>query len=219
MLNYANYSRIQKQEKIGYCGTYEDQWNQLFHRGYIAVTSKGKTGNLLNLEEKASYITAVDSCIRNMEERFLGEAYQLAYFKVDQEKKHKFRKLIEEMYQKGVEKSIYQTDPFCGAGLVPFSETDSSNIYNSLNDICNFSKGYPFIQEELQTHFKECLIETIFYENMEKSKNLFKINYDFYQQLKKLEFNFGKKYENVKFHDLMKYYFKYNKEIENKESE
>lgn len=196
----ANYDRIDQKKTIGYWGTYEHRWNQLFHQGYIKVISKGER-NLLEIGNEVNYITAIDSCIKNMEESFLGPSYQLAYFDIKNVGyKHEFRKLIEEMYKVGVEMSIYKINPFSNTNSEKMSETDF------LNDVCDFLKGYEYIKDALRKHFKNCLIKTIKHENTDKSKNLLKINYNFYMQLKKLQFDFNKKYENVSFDDLIKYY-------------
>ena len=50
------------------------------------------------------------------------------------------------------------------------------------------------------------LAEIIKDENRAKAESLLKINSNFHRQLSKLEFDFNKKYPEVNFYDLLKYY-------------
>lgn len=199
----ANYKRLSDNQKdeLGYWGTYNHKWNYLFHNGYIEVINSSKS-NFLGIEEcYEDYKYAVDACIKNMEEKFLGRSYVLAYKDIDDENKGEFRKLVEEMYVlgKGKEK---------GYDCNPFKDTYSGILDEEafLNNIYNFEMGYEFIKKELLDHFRKCLMETIKEENRAKSINLLKINYGFYAQLNKLKYDFNKKYKNANFIDILKYY-------------
>ena len=197
----ANFERIAKREELGYSRTYQHKWNQLFHQGYVKTVTQ-KASNFLDIEadtdasELQKYVYAIDACIKNMEENFLGSPYQLAYKPVDGNKRTKFRELIEKMY----EKEEYKHNPFKHEG----GSIDGECGY--LNDVCNFEKGYHLIQKELLVYFKKCLIEVIKQENKAKSVNLLKVNYEFYFQLEKLKYDFETKYPEINFDDLLKYY-------------
>lgn len=195
----ANYARTSEEKSLGYWGTYEHRWNQLFHRGYVNTITQMK-GNLLSVDENVNYISAIDSCIKNMEEHFLGQSYQLVDIKIKSDK-DEFRKIIEMMYEKGVQEGQFKSNPFKAKEKNQDTQED-----RYLNDVCDFQKGYIFIRNEIIKHFKECLIATIQKDNNDKSENLIKINYNFYSEFQKLKYEFNKKYSNVEFNELLKYY-------------
>lgn len=131
-----------------------------------------------------------------MENDFLGPAYNLVDFKVNE--KSEFRKNIEKMYKLGKEKKIYPYNPF---------EDKKEDIppQEYLDNVCDFQRGFQLIEEDLLAHFKRCLINTIKNENKAKSKNLLKINNSFYIQYQNLKYEFEKKYSGIIFEDIMKY--------------
>lgn len=190
----ANFWRINEQNELGYWGTYQYRWNQLFHRGYVETV---KNNNILTEigKEKGCSI-AISACIKNMENDFLGPAYNLVDFKVNE--KSEFRKNIEKMYKLGKEKKIYPYNPF---------EDKKEDIppQEYLDNVCDFQRGFQLIEEDLLAHFKRCLINTIKNENKAKSKNLLKINNSFYIQYQNLKYEFEKKYSGIIFEDIMKY--------------
>lgn len=189
----ANYVRLSQREELGFDGVNNDRWNHLFHRGYVD-TIKSTKHDFLGIGEKKGYIFAVDACIRDMEEKFLGPSYELAY-KDNESQNNEFKRLIKLMYKNG----DYLSDPFSG------SNSDRVPYYY-LNDVDNFKKGYESIKLELRKHFKKVLAETIEEENRSKAKNLMKINDKFNRKLNKLKFDFKKRYPDVSFFELLKYY-------------
>lgn len=204
----ANYRRISAQTNLGYWGTYQHQWNQLFHKGYVDTILE-KSFNFLKIEGNPSYASAVDSCIKNMEEKFLGPPRQLFESKVDESPKSQFRTLIEKMYEEGCSEKIYQSNPF-GQKQEGGKNAEENNF---LNDVCDFSKGYPLIEEDLLTHFKKCLLASINDDNKSKSYNLLKINNNFFLQFQKLEYEFRKKYNNS-LYEFLKYYLENSNKTE-----
>lgn len=194
----ANCTRLFKNYKneLGFSGTYNHRWNQLFHRGYVS-TINSLSSDFLGVGEGKNYAYAIDACIRNMEEEFLGPSYELAY-RDEESPDNEFKKLIKRMYELGTKKGKYIQNPF--------TVKDFEGGENSLNNVCKFNEGYGLIKDELKKHFKNVLAETIEIENKDKAANLLKINFDFYKQLNNLKFDFDKKYEGVNFYDLLKYY-------------
>ena len=211
MTRKANYDRIYKGKKLGYHGTYQHKWNQLFHQGYVKTVTQ-MDSNFLGVED-SNYAYAIDACIKNMEELFLGPAYLLANkefsneYEYEDEEKKKFRNLIEEMYERGINE-VYHYNPFT-------KENKEKNKVEYLNDVCNFLSGYNLIEKELLEHFKKCLKKVIGKENKEKSENLIKVNYEFYYQLEKLKHDFKTKYEEVELSDLYDLLNYYNQNTEN----
>lgn len=196
----ANYKRINKKEKLGYWGTYQHQWNQLFHMGYIRIIAK-RENNFLQIKETGGNVVALDSCIKNMENEFLGQSYQLSNVDINNEEKGEFRKLLEEMYELGVADKRYIDNPFAP------KKADSKNWENDscfLNDICNFEKGYELISKKLISYFKKSLEKQIENENNAKKENLKKINHDFYLEYQKQKFEFNKKYPEIDFDGLFR---------------
>lgn len=191
----ANFNRTVKGETLGYSGTYKHQWNQLFHKGYVDTVTSMKS-NFLGIEN-SEYWFAVDSSIKNAEELFLGQSYQLMDKKINDERT-KFRELIEKMYLDGREEYKNQ-NPF------ESKNTEMSEI-DYLNCVTDFKKGYKYIQKDLISYFRNCVAETIDQENKAKANNLLKINYDFYSQLEKLKFDFEQKYTGISFKELLTYY-------------
>ena len=191
----ANYNRTVKGKTLGYSGTYKHQWNQLIHKGYVDTVTSMKS-NFLEIEN-SEYWFAVDSGIKNTEELFLGQSYQLKDITIDV-KKTKFRELIEKMYSEG-RKEYKNQNPF------ESKNTEMSEI-DYLNCVTDFEKGYKYIQKDLISYFRNCVAETIEQENKAKANNLLKINYSFYSQLEKLKFDFEKKYKGIRFKDLLAYY-------------
>lgn len=209
MTRNANYYRIRNGDKLGYHGTYQHKWNQLFHQGYVQTITQMES-NFLGVED-VNYAYAIDACIKNMEELFLGPAYLLANKKSsneckDEEEK-RFRNLIEKMYEGGINK-VYHYNPL-------LKGNKEENKVEYLNDVCNFLSGYKLIEEELLEHFKKCLKKVIRQENKEKSENLIKVNYEFYYQLEKLKHDFKTKYEEVELNDLYDLLNYYNQNTEN----
>lgn len=209
MTRNANYYRIRNGDKLGYHGTYQHKWNQLFHQGYVQTITQMES-NFLGVED-VNYAYAIDACIKNMEELFLGPVYLLANKKSsneckDEEEK-RFRNLIEKMYEGGINK-VYHYNPF-------LKGNKEENKVEYLNDVCNFLSGYKLIEEELLEHFKKCLKKVIRQENKEKSENLIKVNYEFYYQLEKLKHDFKTKYEEVELNDLYDLLNYYNQNTEN----
>lgn len=195
----ANYTRIREMAELGYWGTYKHRWDQLFHIGYTRMVTE-KEKDFLGTESEKGWVLALDSCIKNMEYMFIGSVDQLIYFaekKFWDNKKNKFRELIERMYNEGVEEKIYSTNPFSGK-----QGNNDRNDIDYLNDICNFEKGVKLIEADLLVHFKETLVECIKKENKAKKENLKKINYDFYIEYQKLKYEFNKKYEDIDFDEL-----------------
>lgn len=211
MTRKANYDRIYKGKKLGYHGTYQHKWNQLFHQGYVKTVTQMES-NFLGVED-VNYAYAIDACIKNMEELFLGPAYLLANkeFSNEDEEKKKFRNLIEEMYEMGINE-VYHYNPFTEGNK---EENKEKTKVEYLNDVCNFLSGYNLIEEELLKHFKKCLKKVIGQENKEKSENLIKVNYEFYYQLEKLKHDFKTKYEEVELSDLYDLLNYYNQNTEN----
>ena len=197
----ANFRRIsgEKEIELGHWGIYQHRWNQLFHRGYVSAIA-WKNDDFLGIRENVGYIYSIDSCIRNMEEEFLGPSYQLGYKHTGLfDAGNKFKKLIKEMYKKGIKYELYKSDPF--ENIVNITDP-----VEYLNDVCDFKKGYELIKKDLIKYFKEVLVIKIKDENRAKAENLLKINSNFHRQLSKLEFDFNKKYPEVSFKDLLKYY-------------
>ena len=109
MTRKANYYRIYDGKELGYHGTYQHKWNQLFHQGY-AETVTQMDSNFLGVED-SNYAYAIDACIKNMEELFLGPAYLLAnkeFSNEDEEKgdKSKYRKKEAEEIAKFIYRNI-----------------------------------------------------------------------------------------------------------------
>lgn len=209
MTRKANYDRIYKGKKLGYHGTYQHKWNQLFHQGYVKTVTQMES-NFLGVED-LNYAYAIDACIKNMEELFLGPAYLLANKEFsneyEDEEKKRFRNLIEKMYERGINE-VYHYNPFT-------EENKVENQAQYLNNVCNFLSGYNLIEKELLDHFKKCLKKVIGQENKEKSENLIKVNYEFYYQLEKLKHDFKTKYEEVELNDLYDLLNYYNQNTEN----
>ena len=199
-----NYHKITSDKELGYSYTHQNRWNQMFHKGYIN-TVKEIENNILGIED-SDYAYALDYCIKNMEEKFLGEANQLAYIKCEG-KKTKFRELIELMFKEGKERGKYKYNPFEDSGNSSNDEElDRKIVQNYLNDVFDFKKGYVLIQKELLEHFKDCLKEEIEKENREKAEGLIKINYELFSKLEKLKYDFVKKYSEKQFNNLINYY-------------
>jgi len=213
MTRKANYSRIYGGDKLGYHGTYQHKWNQLFHQGYVKTVTQMES-NFLGVKD-LNYSYAIDACIKNMEELFLGPAYLLANKEFsnedEDEEKKRFRNLIEKMYERGINK-VYHYNPFPEGNKEGNKE---ENQVEYLNNVCNFLSGYNFIEKELLEHFKKCLKKVIGQENKEKSENLIKVNYEFYYQLEKLKHDFKTKYEEVELNDLYDLLNYYNQNTEN----
>ena len=218
MTREANYGRIYRGEKLGYHGTYQHKWNQLFHQGYVKTVTQMES-NFLGVED-VNYAYAIDACIKNMEELFLGPAYQLANkeFSNEYEEKKRFRNLIEKMYERGINK-VYHYNPLLSENKGENKEENKENKVKIqvqyLNNVCNFLSGYDLIEKELLEHFKKCLKKVIGQENKEKSENLIKVNYEFYYQLEKLKHDFKTKYEEVELSDLYDLLNYYNQNTEN----
>ena len=191
----ANFNMTVNGKTLGYSGTYKHQWNQLFHKGYVETVTNMES-NFLGIEN-TEYCYAVDSSIKNAEELFLGQSYQLMDKKINDEKTE-FRKLIEKMYSDG--NNMYKNqNPF------ESKETEMKEV-DYLNCVTDFKKGYDCIKDNLIEYFKKCIAETIDQENKAKANNLLKINYDFYSQLEKLKFDFEQKYTGISFKELLTYY-------------
>ena len=203
----ANYCRIGQQRALGYWGSYQHQWNQLFHKGYVETINNSDILREIGKEWNCS--VAINACIKNMENEFLGPAYQLVNFKVGE--KVEFRKIIEKMYMKGFENKRYKYNPFAEMN------TSLKKDKEYLNDVCDFKKGLEFVKYEVLEHFKSCLIGTIKIENKAKSENLLKINHSFYEQYLNLKYEFEKKYNYVKFEDIMQAFFVNESSMNNSE--
>lgn len=194
-------------KKLGYNGTYDHQWNRLFHDGYVKAISKSGENSISSIErgeDKSNYYTAVDSCIKNMEYRFLGKPSELIYANKDEgseENKGEFRVLIEEMYK--------DSDKF---GYNPFEPSGYGSKVNTvekerefLKVVCDFKKGYPVIKDEIVAYFRKCFVEQMEEENKAKSKNILRLNNDFYEELNILKYKFERKYSDINFYELLKY--------------
>lgn len=200
----ANYEAINVDGKLGYWGKYQHRWNQLFHKGYAEAVSE--ESNLLKVDggKYTKYIPAIDSCIKNMEQLFFGDPHLLFIKDIQDNEKEEFRKIIEKMYYEGTKEKnnyiIYKYNPFISRLI------DKEQRISYLNDVCNFYKGFQLIKADLILHFKSCLIKQIYLDNNAKVENILKLNYDFYAQFRKIEYDFRHKYSNIDFAEFLSYY-------------
>lgn len=230
----ANFTRISGQSELGYWGTFPHQWNQLFHMGYTSTVINSK-GDILGISKKLKkeVASALDSCIRDMEYLFLGDPKSLSGFK---DGDYKFRKLLEKMYDLGFKSGTYKINPFDLyekkelLGKMKSKEerdiekqrieaeqeerlkkaygyiSDRNLEKTFLIDICDFSKGFDYISNELCDLFIKSLKKQINITNTKKAKCMIKINREFIAEYLDAKYKFESKYNNVKFETLIKAY-------------
>ncbi|SFD08448.1 hypothetical protein [Butyrivibrio sp. YAB3001] len=176
---------------------------------------------------------ALDSYIRDMEQLFLGNQRSLSEFS---EGDSEFRLLLEEMYDEGNKKGTYKINPFKLYEEIQQSKgCDKDEIERKINerlikvysnsnlgdecsditiylkkafltDVCNFSKGFKYISDELCDLFIRSLKEQINITNAKKAKNMIKINREFIADYLEAKHKFESKYTDVKFETLIKAY-------------
>jgi len=200
-----------KRNNMGYSGTYYHQLNQRFHEGYSkAIMESGKDLAQLFKPKESAVIAAM----KNLEKLYLGDGKNLIKVDLEENKKNKFRKTLDEMFGK----DCYKYNP-----LQDDLRKEVAKKRNEIfDDIFNFKKGLENtdISKKFVIHYLQCLKVQIVNDNSIKSKNMLKLNSNFTDVLQKLKNEYMEKYRGEKnndcemekrFNELMQYYFTLSK--------
>ncbi len=121
----------------------------------------------------------------------------------DKDKKEIEKKEIEEKIKKELRRAYSNSNP----GEEGRDSDISFDIKKAfLTDVCNFSKGFKYISDELCDLFIRSLKEQINITNAKKAKNMIKINREFIADYLEAKHKFESKYTDVKFETLIKAY-------------
>lgn len=217
-------------DKLGYAYTYRHCFFQLFHDAYSSIMDEYADKYIQKLCSSKYDKNAIKSAMISMESLFLGNKENLYNMKLDEERKNKFRKILEKMYEEK-EKYTYNIFKIKEISNELFEDNKKKKIIKPekrkelFSDIFDFAKGLnckiiinknnqdaneKTVRDYLAEFFVECFQKQIEKDNLQKTNNLVRVSEDYYKNLKCMEKEFQYRYgmdDRKSFYKLMSQYF------------
>lgn len=178
-------------ENLGFNGKYNDLWSYKFKDAYNKLFSYENASfnieKLFQINDNSSYVDKLESLIIDLKVDFLGcprynnDIFASYHDECEECKERCFRNILLSMYSKKDEEgnNIYIYD-------LKYKPQDINEEHIFLNEVCNFSKGFDYIKDDVLEYFISLFEKKIKNENNKNISRILGINKSIEESYKKL---------------------------------